>query len=97
MRFILALLLLTGLTACTTPRFDPAAARRLQPGVSTLSDAEKVLGTPTARSAAANGGSLVQWMDIQGSPLGRGYGAHIAILFDSDGRMVRLTHEMVTP
>lgn len=95
-RLTIPALLALCISACVTPRFNPAVADQLQPGVSTTADAERLLGRPSARSAAANNGTLLQWVDIQGSPVG-GYGAHVAILFDQAGKMVRVMHRFQTP
>lgn len=82
------------LVGCVTPKFDTQRVSQLEPGVSTLSDAVRLLGQPTSRSAAS-GGALVQWMDIQGSVFQK-RGAHIAILFDGSDKMVRVVHQFET-
>ena len=81
------------LTACMTigHKFDPSALDTMRPGVTTIQDAEAALGKPQSTSAAANGGTLLQWMYTQGSVVG-GSSAHVAVLFDKDGKMVRVTH-----
>lgn len=42
------------------------------------------VGPPTSRSAMANGQWLLQWQAT---------GYHIALLFDAEGRVLKLTHE----
>ncbi|WP_176080768.1 outer membrane protein assembly factor BamE [Paraburkholderia tropica] len=81
------------LTACMTVgnKFDPSAVDSMRPGVTTIQDAETALGKPQSTTAAANGGTLVQWMYTQGTMVG-GSSAHVAVLFDKDGKMVRVTH-----
>jgi hypothetical protein len=63
----------------------------LVPGVSTTADATQLLGPPASESTYDNGSKLLQWMYSQGTMVG-GSGAHVAILFDADGKMVRITH-----
>jgi hypothetical protein len=50
----------------------------------TLSDIVAVTGPPSSRSSMGNGQMLLQWQAT---------GYHIAILFDSADRFVRITHE----
>jgi outer membrane murein-binding lipoprotein Lpp len=73
-------------------RFDPDAINQLRSGISTERDAIALLGKPRSVSAAANGGELLQWMFFYGTAIGVGGGAHAAILFDRDRKMVRVTH-----
>jgi outer membrane protein assembly factor BamE (lipoprotein component of BamABCDE complex) len=89
---VLSLASLT-LSACMTigHKFDPEALDSMRPGVTTIQDAETALGKPASSSAAVNGGTLLQWIYTQGSVVG-GSSAHVAVLFDKDGRMVRVTH-----
>ncbi|RLM02496.1 hypothetical protein BIY31_23545 [Gibbsiella quercinecans] len=58
-------------------------------GVTTTQDAEAILGKPVSQSTAPNNGTLMQWIYSQGTLIG-GSGAHIAILFDKDGKMERV-------
>ena len=76
-------------------KFDIAKADQLTPGVSTTSDAIKLLGPVRAETAMQNNSKLLQWQYVQGTPVG-GSGAHIAILFDSSGKMLRITHKSST-
>lgn len=81
-------------TGCVTQgnKFDPGAADRLQPGISTTRDATQLFGPPSAESRFANGNTLLQWQYVTGTMVG-GSGAHLAVLFDSNGRMIRTTHK----
>jgi len=72
-------------------KFAIEKAEELQPGVSTIDDAIHLIGKPTSESTYADGSQLLQWSYAQGSLVG-GSGAHLAILFDSNGTMVRITH-----
>jgi outer membrane protein assembly factor BamE (lipoprotein component of BamABCDE complex) len=81
------------LSACMTigHKFDPSAVDSMRPGVTTIQDAETALGKPASSSATANGGTLQQWIYSQGSMVGAS-SAHVAVLFDKDGKMVRVTY-----
>ena len=80
------------LTGCVAPKFyAQQVVDQLKPGVSTLGDATRLLGEPVASSAFDNG-TLVHWIDIQGS-IFRKHGAHLAIFFDGSDKMVRVTHK----
>ena len=85
------------LAGCMTVgnKFDPALVDRLEPRVSTTADAIALLGKPGAESTNADGSKLLQWQYAQGTPVG-GSGAHVAVLFDATGRMVRVTHRSST-
>ena len=79
------------LTACMTMgnKFDLHDADQFVPGVTTIQQAQEKLGTPTATNAMLNGATLQQWMYSQASMFG-GSSSNIAILFDKDGKMVRI-------
>lgn len=72
-------------------RFDPAKVAELQPGVSTQQDAIDKLGPPSAVSNYPDGSRLLQWQYVYGTAVGVGGGAHAAILFGADGKMIRVT------
>jgi hypothetical protein len=97
LRTSIVTLLVASLAACMTvgTRFDLAKADQLTPGVSTMSDAIKLLGPVRAETAMQNNSKLLQWQYVQGTPVG-GSGAHLAILFDASGKMVRITHKSST-
>lgn len=82
------------LAACSTTgnKFDISKVDQLKPGVSTTSDAIQLLGPATAESSYQNNTKLLQWQYSQGTLVG-GSGAHVAILFDPAGKMVRVTHK----
>src|ERR1700744_2616334 len=83
------------LTACVYQqhgnRFDVAAVKALQPGVTTKDEAIAKLGKPSAVSVTADGSELLQWQYVYGTAVGVGGGAHAAILFGPDHRMIRTT------
>ncbi|HDR9585094.1 outer membrane protein assembly factor BamE [Burkholderia cepacia] len=70
-------------------KFDIRDADQFVPGVTTMQQAQEKLGTPTATNAMPNGGTLQQWIYTQASVIG-GTSSNIAILFDRDGKMVRI-------
>lgn len=90
-------LLSASLVACMTigSKFDLAKTDQLTPGVSTMSDAIQLLGPVRAESTWQNNSKLLQWQYVQGTPVA-GSGAHLAILFDASGKMVRITHKSST-
>jgi len=93
MRNLLLVLIISFVAGCTTPignKFDPQSVNLLTPKVSSFSDATLLLGPPVSESSVADGGMLYQWQYITA-----GYGAHVAILFDSEGTMVEVTHKTV--
>ncbi len=93
MRVLGVVLIVAALISCTTigNKFDPDKVDQLTPGVSTLADAKTLLGPPTAETYREDGTKLVQWQYSQGSVLG-GSGGHVAILFDQNDTMIRVTH-----
>ena len=93
MRNLFLVLIITFVAACTTVgnKFDPQDINLLTPQVSTISDATKLLGPPMAQSALPNGAMLYQWQYVQGTLVG-GSGAHVAIVFDAEGTMVKVQH-----
>jgi len=92
----LVFLLALALSGCVYQQhgnsFDVSAVNELKPGVSTEQDAIEKLGQPFARSAYADGNELLQWQYVYGTAVGIGGGAHAAILFGPDGKMIRLAH-----
>ncbi|MBO1855014.1 outer membrane protein assembly factor BamE [Burkholderia cenocepacia] len=70
-------------------KFDIRDADQFVPGVTTMQQAQEKLGTPTATNAMPNGGTLQQWIYTQASVIG-GTSSNLAILFDKDGKMIRI-------
>lgn len=92
-----ALLVMFALAGCITVgnKFDPNVVNKLTPGISTEADATQLLGKPTAISSLAGGTELLQWQYSEGTIVG-GSGAHVAILFGPDQKMIRITHQFST-
>src|SRR6516165_450675 len=78
--------------------FDSEIVSQLQPGVSTERDAIDKLGPPSATLAPpaafnyADGRKLLQWVYVHRVPIGISSEARAAILFDADGKMIRVAH-----
>lgn len=72
-------------------RFDPKLVGTLQPGISTEQDAIAKLGKPMAVNTYGNGDELLQWLYNYGTAVGIGGGAHAAILFGPDKKIIRVT------
>lgn len=81
------------LIACTTigTTFDIERADQLKPGVSTISDATRLLGPAKYETTRGDDSKILQWQYVRGTFVG-GSGAHLAILFDASGTMVRVVH-----
>ena len=81
------------LIACTTigTTFDIERADQLKPGVSTIQDAIQLLGPAKSESTRGDNSKILQWQYARGTVVG-GSGAHLAILFDASGTMVRVVH-----
>lgn len=94
MRKLVAIASLVMLTACATrgTKFEMADVDAMQPGVTTKEEAIAKLGKPKAVSTKPDGTTVLQWMYIEASPL-HGKGNHAVIIFDKDGKMVRLAHK----
>lgn len=92
----LAAAIVFGLSGCLYQQhgnhFDTDAVSRLTPGVSTAQDAIALLGQPTGVSTNSDGSEIFQWQYAYGTAIGVGGAAHAAILFASDGKMIRVTH-----
>ena len=93
MRNLILALTIIAVAACTTigNKFDPQNINLLTPKVSSISDVTQLLGPPMAQSSMSDGSTLYQCQYAQGSLMG-GSGAHVAILFDSKGTMVKVQH-----
>jgi hypothetical protein len=73
-------------------RFGPEEVGQLQPGVSTERDAIDKFGAPSAVFNYAGGSKLLNWQYVHGIPIGTTSEARAAILFDADGKMIRVAH-----
>jgi hypothetical protein len=73
-------------------KFDVKQVDSFQPGLTTKEDAIAKLGKPRSVSTRADGSQIVQWIYAQGTALGVGSGAHVAIIFDNEGKMIRVSH-----
>jgi hypothetical protein len=81
------------LGACATqPSTFLIRAGQLTPGATTRDDAIALMGRPTAETAAPGGHVLLLWRDSEPVVAGA-KAAQVAVLFDSRGRMVRITDQ----
>jgi hypothetical protein len=80
--------------ACATPTTLANKATQLRPGVTTEAEAALLLGPPNSRTVAG-AGTLLQWFEMN-TGLASAKAAHLAVLFDASGRMVRITHQSRT-
>jgi outer membrane protein assembly factor BamE (lipoprotein component of BamABCDE complex) len=95
MKSILIFLLSSALfVGCATVgnKFDIKQVDSFQPGITTKEDALAKLGNPRALSTGADGYQVIQWMYAQANALGIASGANVVIIFDKDGKMVRVSH-----
>jgi hypothetical protein len=79
--------------SCVTSghKFDWKQVDALQPGM-TIADVEKRLGKPAGINYMADGSTARTWMWARGTPIGTGDGRSVGILFDSEGRLVRIVN-----
>jgi hypothetical protein len=88
--FALAALSLTACAQIGHP-FDIAKADQLTPGISTEDDAKKLLGEPiSVTTSPDNGHQLLIWQYSYGTALATGGAERLVILFDADGKMLRI-------
>lgn len=80
----------TALAGCATQGtpFNASAVSNLQPGVTTLDEAIRLLGQPHAVTSQANGTRTAMWMYAE-STLGTGKTDQVLVDFDSRGLMLR--------
>jgi hypothetical protein len=83
------LVLLSGCASSGT-NYDPAKADALTPGVSTQAEATKALGKPNNETFLADSTTMLTWLHSTGTAWGTGKSRYLSILFDREGRMVRI-------
>lgn len=64
---------------------------QLRPGVTTISEAQQMLGTATSSSRYTDGSTLLQWLSYESTASGP-KGAHVVVLFEPSGLMAGVTH-----
>jgi len=70
--------------------FDLAAVDQLQPGVSTIEDAKKLLGEPQSVAKTANGITVYVWMHSKANGLtGNSSAQSASLAFGPDGKMLK--------
>lgn len=89
----LSVLLLTGGCAREMGQaFDPSLAGQLQPGVTTEDEAIALFGRPTSVTTNVEGRQMLQWLYVRGA-LNGGSSAHLAVVFGTDHKMIRIAHQ----
>lgn len=89
---IFPIIILTAmLSACASVgrEFDSSKLNQLQSGTSTIMDANRLLGKPTAMSTNSDGSQVLGWHYAKSS-LGGAKSEVVSIIFDSSGKMVRV-------
>lgn len=70
--------------------YAPEKLPGLEPGVTTMHEAKRMFGTPTSVMEVPEGGTLLQWQQRKTGAAPGATDSHVAILFDDDGKMVRI-------
>lgn len=80
------------LAACVSvgSKFDMADVDAMQPGQTTIADAKAKLGLPNSQAVGANGVTSLLWSYVSASPFGVNTNRGVIILFDKDGKMIRV-------
>lgn len=73
-------------------RIDPTAARTLEPGITTLEEASERIGPPLRTRRYLNGRTVASWSYLNDPPLGAQV-QRLDILFDAEGRMIRIQRQ----
>lgn len=96
-RFISVLAATAVMAGCASvgQDFDFAEVDRFQPGVTTLEQAKQKLGKPQSVTNAADGRVGVVWIRSQ-AVMGSVSRKGVAILFDKDGKMIRVVNRNET-
>lgn len=94
-KYLCAAVVLAALTGCATKgtKFDMAQVEAMQPGVTTYDDAVRTLGKPYLIHYPEDGSRSAMWMWVQASLVGSQSRA-TRILFDRDGKMIRVVSKM---
>jgi hypothetical protein len=96
MKKLLMLLAIVSLAACASlgKDFDMGKAYQLQPGISTEADAIALLGNPIARKMDETGkNEKILWQYAHANGLGMAESKRLVILFDEDGKMMRIIEQ----
>jgi outer membrane protein assembly factor BamE (lipoprotein component of BamABCDE complex) len=90
-KFVTIAVLVGALIGCATSghKFEWRDVDALKPGM-TVAEVETKLGKTNGVSYMPDSTTVRTWIYAQGTALGTGHGRGVKILFDADGRMVRL-------
>jgi hypothetical protein len=89
---LLGLYLVSATISCASfgREIDFTQADKLQPGVSTRADAEKLLGKPNSVSTGSNGMTVCVWMYSHANSFtGKSEAQSLSLVFGADGKLVR--------
>jgi outer membrane murein-binding lipoprotein Lpp len=91
MRTLYAIVSVVAMAGCASAGqdFSMAEVDAMKPGVTTLQDAVAKLGKPSSTNSVTNGVQIVSWIRVTSSPVGA-TSKSVAILFDREGRMLRV-------
>ena len=70
--------------------YSPEKLAELQPGVTTMHEAKQLFGTPTSEMELPGGGTLLQWKERKTGAVPGAMDRHLAIVFDDNGKMLRI-------
>jgi hypothetical protein len=79
-------------TGCASfgEEFDLAAVDQLQPGISTIEDAKRLLGEPQSVAKTANGITVYVWLHSKANGLtGNSSAQSASLAFGPDGKMLK--------
>lgn len=95
MKKLMIVVAIFALTACAShgTRFDMADVEAMQPGVTTYDEAVQKLGKPKAQNFAEDGSKSVTWVWAMAG-LGVVKSRATRILFDKDGKMIRVASKV---
>ena len=94
-KLVLATLLALAMTACASrgTKFEIADVEQFQPGVTTYDEAVAKLGKPKAVNIAKDGSKSVTWIYAMAT-IGHVESRGTRILFDKDGKMIRVASKV---
>lgn len=92
---IVAVLIAAAACASSGTRFEWAQVDALRPGMTTA-QVRRQVGTPNSVTTTATGDSIFVWLYSTGSAFGGGKARSFGVLFDHDGKLVRVLNRTQT-
>ncbi|WP_412480689.1 hypothetical protein [Azonexus sp. IMCC34839] len=90
----LALTVLSASAATLGQEFEIERADSFQQGATTFDEAKEQLGVPTSISTDAEGNQTIWWKYVKVNLLGKDI-RKLAVVFDKEGKMLRIAHREV--